>query len=244
MQAVKHIPLPHVANVRDVGGILNEDGKLVRWGRLYRADALNALTAEEWQTLFDYGVRTVVDLRSRSEAISMPDRVPEGIRYLHRPMQEEDLNVQNLSGDAAAAFRRSMEQCYTDMVLETPHLLCAALSAVTEGLSQGAVLFHCTAGKDRTGVLAAVVLFLLGVYESDIVADYEVSNTYNRTGLQRALRELPNYEELLPMLSSKPEHIRALLLELNKMDLPRYLSKNGFSKEQQDALRRQMLCDM
>ena len=130
MQAVKHIPLPHAANVRDVGGILNEDGKLVRWGRLYRADALNALTAEEWQTLFDYGVRTIVDLRSKSEAISMPDRVPEGIRYLHRPMQEEDLNVQNLSGDAAAAFRRSMEQCYTDMVLETPHLLCAALSAV------------------------------------------------------------------------------------------------------------------
>ena len=105
-------------------------------------------------------------------------------------------------------------------------------------------MFHCTAGKDRTGVLAAVVLYLLGAYESDIVADYEVSNTYNRTGLQRALRELPNYEELLPMLSSKPEHIRALLLELNKMDLPRYLSKNGFSKEQQDALRRLMLGDV
>ena len=62
--------------------------------------------------------------------------------------------------------------------------------------------------------------------------------------LQRMLRELPNYEELLPMLSSKPEHIRALLLELNKMDLPRYLSKNGFSKEQQDALRRLMLGDV
>lgn len=88
MQAVKHIPLPHAANVRDVGGILNEDGKLVRWGRLYRADALNALTAEEWQTLFDYGVRTVVDLRSKSEAISMPDRVPEGIRICTDPCRK------------------------------------------------------------------------------------------------------------------------------------------------------------
>lgn len=244
MQAVKHIPLPHAANVRDIGGIINEERKLVRWGRLYRADALSALTAEEWKTLFDYGVRTVVDLRSKSETLSMPDRVPEGIQYLHRPMQEEDLNVQDLSGDAAAAFQRSMEQCYTDMVLQTPQLLCAALSAVTEGLSRGAVLFHCTAGKDRTGVLAAVVLHLLGAYESDIVADYEVSNTYNRTGLQRTLRKLPNYEALLPMLSSKPEHIRALLLELTKMDLPRYLSDNGFSKEQQDALRRQMLSEM
>ena len=63
MGCVKRLILPHAFNVRDLGGFMTKDGKTVRWQKLYRADALCALTEAEWQTLFDGGVRTVVDLR-------------------------------------------------------------------------------------------------------------------------------------------------------------------------------------
>lgn len=241
MDCIKHLILPHAFNVRDMGGIVTESGKALRWNRLFRADALSALTEEEWQTLKDKDVRTVVDLRSLSETATFPDRVPDGITWVHCPMQEEELDIQNLDEGAAAAFRRSMAECYTDMVRKTPQLLCAALRAVLNGLACGAVIFHCTAGKDRTGVLAASILYILGAYDADILADYEVSHTYNRNGLQKILETMPNYEALLPMLSSAPEHMEALLQYFHENDLLAILSENGFTAADCDMLRTLLL---
>lgn len=241
MDCIKHLILPHAFNVRDMGGIVTESGKAVRWNRLFRADALSALEGEEWQTLYEKGIRTVVDLRSFSETETFPDRVPDGIAFFHCPMQEENLDIHHLDKGAAAAFRRSMSECYADMVRKTPKLLCTALHTVKTGLENGAVIFHCTAGKDRTGVLAAVILTVLGAYDADILADYEVSNTYNRNGLHRILESLSNYEEMLPMLSSAPEHMEALLQYFRENDLCRILAENGFSAADCDALRALLL---
>ena len=134
MDCIKHLILPHAFNVRDMGGILTESGRAVQWNRLFRADALSALDTAEWQTLYKKGVRTVVDLRSLSETETFPDRVPDGIALHHCPMQEENLDIHNLDEGAAAAFRRSMSECYADMIRKTPHLLCAALHAVQDAL--------------------------------------------------------------------------------------------------------------
>lgn len=241
MDCIKHLILPHAFNVRDMGGILTESGRAVRWNRLFRADALSALDSAEWQTLYEKGVRTVVDLRSLSETETFPDRVPDSITLYHCPMQEENLDIHNLDEGAAAAFRRSMSECYADMVRKTPHLLCAALHTVKDALQDGAVIFHCTAGKDRTGVLAAVILTILGAYDADILADYEVSNTYNRNGLHRILESMPNYEELLPMLSSAPEHMEKLLLYFRENDLFSVLAENGFTDTDCAELRELLL---
>lgn len=241
MNCVKHLILSRAYNVRDMGGIQTESGKTVRWNRLFRADALSSLTPAEWQTLYEKGVRTVIDLRSLSETETFPDRVPDGIRLCHCPMQEENLDIHNLDEGAAAAFRRSMSECYADMIRKTPHLLCAALHTVKAGLKDGAVIFHCTAGKDRTGVLAAVILTILGAYDSDILADYEVSNTYNRNGLHKLLENLPNYEEMLPMLSSAPEHMDALLQFFHENNLFSVLAENGFTDADCGELRELLL---
>lgn len=241
MDCIKHLILPHAFNVRDMGGILTESGRAVRWNRLFRADALSALDGAEWQTLYEKGVRTVVDLRSLSETETFPDRVPDRITLYHCPMQEENLDIHNLDEGAAAAFRRSMSECYADMIRKTPHLLCAALHTVKDGLQNGAVIFHCTAGKDRTGVLAAVILTILGAYDADILADYEVSNTYNRNGLHRILESMPNYEELLPMLSSAPEHMEKLLQYFRENDLFSVLAENGFTDADCAELRELLL---
>lgn len=242
MDCIKHLILPHAFNVRDMGGIVTKSGRAVRWNRLFRADALSALDAEEWQVLYQKGVRTVVDLRSLSETETFPDRVPSGIALCHCPMQEENLDIHNLDEGAAAAFRRSMSECYADMVRKTPHLLCTALHTVKTGLRDGAVIFHCTAGKDRTGVLAAVLLTILGAYDADILADYEVSNTYNRNGLHKILESMPNYEEMLPMLSSAPAHMEALLQYFRDNDLFAILAENGFSQADCAELRELVLC--
>ncbi len=241
MDCIKHLILPHAFNLRDLGGFATLEGLTVRWHKLYRADALCALTEAEWQMLYARGVRTVVDLRSLAETETMPDRVPEGISWHHCPLQEEQLDIYNLDEGAAAAFRRSMAECYTDILHKTPHLLAAALRTTVEGLQDGAVIFHCTAGKDRTGVLAACILHLLGVYDADILADYEVSNTYNRAGLQKVVETLPNYEELLPMLSSARENMEPLLSAFHEIDLKAYLAQYGFDEASFDALRAEML---
>ena len=70
-----------------------------------------------------------------------------------------------------------------------------------EGLSKGPVVFHCTAGKDRTGVLAAILLLRLGVDEEDIIADYQVSFTYNRRGMNQLLARYPEMQALLAQSS-------------------------------------------
>lgn len=241
MDCVKHILLPHAFNVRDLGGFVTESGKTVRWHKLYRADGLYELTDEEWKTLYDLGVRTVVDLRSLSETETMPDRVPEGISWVHCPLQAEEMDFQNLDRGAMASFRRSMAESYTDMVTKTPQLLAKALCAVVNGLQNGAVIFHCTAGKDRTGVLAASILHLLGANDADILADYMVSELYNRGGLQKIAAVLPNYNDLLPLLSSAPEHMEPLLLYFNTNDFAALMAENGFDNNKLCALRKQLL---
>lgn len=237
MGCVKRLVLPHAFNLRDLGGYQTKDGKLVRWHKLYRADALCALTAEEWKTLYDLGVRTVVDLRSTSETETMPDCVPEGMQWVHCPMQAEELDYENLDEGAMASFRRSMADSYTDMVKKTPHLISKALCTTVNGLQTGAVLFHCTAGKDRTGVLAAALLHLLGVGDADILADYTVSEIYNRGGLQKVAATLPNFEELLPLLSSAPEHMEPLLAYFHEHNLTEALQEYGFGAAELELLK-------
>lgn len=241
MDCVKRLILPHAFNVRDLGGYVTESGKTVRWQKLYRADALCALTEAEWQTLSRKGVRTVVDLRSLYETEMMPDGVPNGISWVHCPLQSENLDFQNADTGALAAFRRSMAESYTDMVTKTPQLLAKALCTVADGVQCGAVIFHCTAGKDRTGVLAASILHLLGAYDADILADYMVSELYNRGGVQRVAHTLPNFQDLLPLLSSVPENMEPLLEFFREHDFPALLAEHGFGEAELQDLREAML---
>ena len=157
---LKHIPMDGPQNFRDLGGFLNWDGRMVAWNRLYRADGLSALSERDEALLRKLNIRTIVDLRGTSEQKAMPDRVPEGVRYCACPMMEEDPAAPD---QAARSFAMSLKVGYLKMIQENPDRVGRAANAVMEGMEQGAVVFHCTAGKDRTGVLAAVLLLLLNV---------------------------------------------------------------------------------
>lgn len=233
---IKRLRLNQVYNVRDLGGFETNSNRIMRWNHLYRAGDLSQADETDWERLKSAGVRTILDLRSMSEITSHPDNVPEMIRWYHMPLQTEQIDMDNLSESASKAFEKSLKEGYLTMADKHIDLLAAALKKMTECLKDGAVLFHCSAGKDRTGVLASAVLYLCGVDAEDIEADYQISFTYNKRGINRLAVQLPGYERILPMLSSDKETMEALLKYYDETDLSLRLHENGFSKEEQSRL--------
>ena len=173
---MRRILLCGMENLRDLGGYpLAGRGseRFTRWGSLYRGDLPKQVTQADRQLLRELGITTVVDLRSKEEIERKPDPLAQelGIRYLHCP----------LAGDGRVPAPDEVPLSYMEMADGTGQM-AGALQAIAE--APQAVLFHCTAGKDRTGVVAALLLWLAGVSEEDILADYIVSGPY----LQQMLR--------------------------------------------------------
>ena len=149
-QHIRRLRLSHVANVRDLGGY-EADGGVIRWNRLYRAGDLSGADAGDWERLKAAGVRTILDLRSASELRAKPDRPPQGISWYHLPLQTEEIDLEHPADLAGLAFLKSLRESYVIMAGENTGLLAAALARLTASLDDGAVLFHCTAGKDKIG---------------------------------------------------------------------------------------------
>ncbi|WP_351236566.1 tyrosine-protein phosphatase [Streptomyces sp. NPDC002133] len=177
----RHIAFDRLHNFRDLGGYRTEDGRhLVRWGRLYRSDSLGKLgpaQAESDRARFEaLGIRTVIDLRYAWE-IEGKGRVPAlpGLTYHnlsieHRPYDQAALGSEVDPGPYLA--ERYMEVA-EDGVKEIRQAL--DVIAADGGGPGGPVVFHCASGKDRTGLIAALVLSLVGVCEDDIVADFALT---------------------------------------------------------------------
>lgn len=242
MYNLKHIPLQGAHNFRDLGGFPTADGRAVRWGMLYRSDALSGLTAQDWEELRSRNVRTILDLRSRSEAVSAPVTPPEGIVYLSfNLMQELDAGMGEVSQET---ILKSMKLDYVRTLFGS--LPCGAeiLNAILDRMDSGAVVFLCSAGKDRTGIVAALVLYLCRVEREDIIADYIVSGIYNTNGINAKLanlpeeirKRIPDPEILRECLASRPETIIALLDALEQRNIRSLLAENGFSEEKQERL--------
>lgn len=247
MMQLKHIPMDGPQNFRDLGGFLNRDGKMVAWNRLYRTDSLASLSEGDMAALQARSIRTIVDLRGSAEQQAMPDRVPEGVVYIACPLMREEHSAPALA--ALDTFAQSLKTGYLKMIQENMDLVAQAVRAVMGGLERGAVVFHCTAGKDRTGVLAAIFLLLLGVSDEDIVADYQVSFTYNVRGVNRLVSEQPELKRYLEqagsdsMFHSDPANIQAVLELLNAENIGPWLEAAGVNRELQQRFRRIMLAD-
>ena len=175
------VSLQGTANFRDLGGYLTEDGQRVRRGMLYRADELSRLSATDQAHLLGLGVRQVVDFRSDAERQKAPDQIPSSIRYIPIPVTVEAAAVGNIQqrifapDNTAAAMTDFLQSAYRDLiVIYTPQY-----RQFMQGLldvQEYPQVFHCTAGKDRTGVAAALVLTAIGVPRETILQDYLASN--------------------------------------------------------------------
>ena len=168
----RRITFERVFNVRDLGGIATSDGATVRSGLVFRADGVNRLDGADLEVAKALGLRTVVDLRTHGE-VEHRGRFPSEhipVQWHHLPVLEQMWSERQLEAtDGAVAFLRDR---YLDMLVEGGASIARTVELVAD---EAPLLFHCSAGKDRTGVVAAVVLGLLGVSHEDIAEDYHLS---------------------------------------------------------------------
>lgn len=174
------LPLEGGQNFRDLGGYRTRGGKTVRWGVLYRSGAMNGLTNNDYAYLEKIGIRTVCDFRSTAERDAAPVRWPGG----QTPTVFADDYAMDMGGmDFRAAASWSADDAKARMAGLYPHLLDQFNGQYRRMFAQllaGNVplAFNCSAGKDRTGVAAALVLTALDVPRETVIGDYLLSNRY------------------------------------------------------------------
>lgn len=183
--ARRRLPFSGAKNFRDLGGYSAADGRTVRWGRLYRSDALHKLSGTDLKFLAAMSLGRVIDFRSAHEKERRPNRLPPGLeaRVVEIPIldsttkvwhEERKEMIQNLLEiDPAGYMIRSNEEFATMFTPQMRRFVREALAANGEPL-----LFHCAAGKDRTGFGAAILLRMLGVPHETVMQDYQLTNQY------------------------------------------------------------------
>ncbi|WP_065912597.1 tyrosine-protein phosphatase [Secundilactobacillus paracollinoides] len=182
------IPISGGLNCRDLGGHVARDGRTVKYHKLIRAGHLSELTPTGQQQLLDYGVTVDIDLRSSAELEQYPDLIPAGIDFIHFPCLDNDdtestetVNELNqfYSSSAHSGYLR-MLYVYRKLVINQ-HSQSAMRQVFTYLLAYGndeTVLFHCSAGKDRTGLTSLLILSALGVSLADVKQDYLLTNNF------------------------------------------------------------------
>ncbi|MFI6925087.1 tyrosine-protein phosphatase [Nonomuraea spiralis] len=170
---IRHIEFANLCNFRDVGGYAAQDGRTVRWQRLYRADSLGWLAGDDLPAFHALRVRTVIDLRHPFE-VERAGRVPEteGLRYRNLPVEGRRWNLAEFREETGV--ERYLADRYLEVTEDGVDNLRAAVETVAVA-DNAPVVIHCAAGKDRTGLLTALILSLVGVAEDDIVADYALT---------------------------------------------------------------------
>ena len=201
-------------NFRELGGYLTEDGRKIKWHNLLRCGSMAQLTKNDVDYLDQYGVRYIIDLRSPEESNYSPDKYPDKAQYFQDTVYPFSFSLfKNLGiinnmrlGASNMDFGR---QTYLQMLLD-PHAQAAyrkMFNVLLENDKEGeSVVFHCTAGKDRTGVAAFLILSALGVSEKQIVEDYLYTNlffdNYSSETINDAL-ESESQTEIAQRLNSK-----------------------------------------
>ncbi|MFM7690693.1 MAG: tyrosine-protein phosphatase [Alphaproteobacteria bacterium] len=179
----KLLPLEGASNLRDLGGWRGHQGRALRHGVLYRSDALHRLTDQDLLTLQATGLSTVCDLRGRHEAAAAPSRLPPGAKAVPLPIEPRiGASLRDLLANGAATraeTTRLLGVAYLNYATEQLPVYRRLVDLILED-DRRPLLFHCSAGKDRTGLGAALILTALGVTRDDILADYVATDRFWR----------------------------------------------------------------
>lgn len=179
--AERHLPMAGGYNFRDLGGFSGANGNRVAWGKFFRTDGLSALTDADLTYLASIPVVTIVDFRTAEENEHHPDKIPASVKNVLRlpiaPGYMSERAARNLEDYASPD--EFMLEMYRDLALD-PDITASyrRFFAAVQAENDVPIIFHCSAGKDRTGLAAALILTALGVDREVILADYEASNGY------------------------------------------------------------------
>ncbi len=245
---IRRLKLKKLFNTRDLGGI-PADGGVIRKGKLIRSGKLYKIPDSTVQALKDMNVKTVIDLRIFTECEEAPDTLWEGIRYVHLPvlctatpgitreksmtrtMAIESRRIKDEFGNAD----NYMTEMYRSVLFseEPKRYLKQALRLIVE--NEDCILWHCSGGKDRAGILAMLVEGLLGVDEKIILQDYVASHYFqrarffwNRAGLVIAPVYMRFKKILFGMMAAKPIYLKKPIEDIKK----KYGSIAGYCKEE------------
>jgi protein-tyrosine phosphatase len=236
------IALEGAVNFRDLGGYAASDGMRTRWRRLFRADGLGELTEADLTVLRSIGIRTVIDLRSGSELErGRFDVEAHPVAFHHFPFIAELPDAQEFDRRPGLLGTQ-----YLEIVSDAGAQIKGTLGVLADPEALPAV-FHCTAGKDRTGVLSAIVLSLLGVDEETVVADYALSGEAMLRLRAKLIVKYPEGRETIEnideVFSAEPAQMEALLDHLRQEygSVERYVAGLGVGPEVIEALRGSLL---
>ena len=248
------IELDGAVNVRDLGALATDDGRVTASHRLLRGDNLQDLSPSDVRTLVaDIGVTTVVDLRSPLEvAADGPGPLTRvgSVRHSYHSVLPERGTATDVAADALATRRDGAMSRYPDDIRcgyylgyleDRPDQVVAALRSIAQ--ARGAALVHCAAGKDRTGVVVALALTAAGVRPEAVIADYAATGERTEAILSR-LRRSPTYARDIDSLPAKahqprPETMAAFLQQMDTRygGVTRWLADHGLGTEELKLLR-------
>lgn len=198
--------------------------------RIYRSDRCESLSASDKKLLLDIDITTIIDLRSEQEAETKPSAFSSDSDFIvfHYPIVEGMLPPNSLEAVPVSY----MEIAHADCVKEVFKTIADA---------NGGVLFHCTAGKDRTGVVSAILLALVGVSDEDIVYDYAISREFNKQRLEAYLKEHPEIDKDIVLANEKSMYgfLRMLREKHNSVD--QYLRDIGISEYEIQELKSKLI---
>jgi protein-tyrosine phosphatase len=237
------VPFETSVIFRDVGGYATVDGYRVRSGSVFRSDTLHRLTSADLELASEIGIRTVIDLRSRAE-LERSGRFGRAheVAFHHLPVEEE-IPADPASRDLAEP---PPGEIYVEMATAGRAAIANILRVIAEG--EHAVVFHCFAGKDRTGVIAALLLATLGVPDETIVTDYQLSERSLEPAVAWAESNDPEWAARMAafppwLLLSPAETMRAFLeiLRARHGSIDAYLRDAGVEHSVTEVLRDRLL---
>jgi protein-tyrosine phosphatase len=242
----RHVDFEACFNFRDIGGYETTDGRSVAWGRIYRSDMFHRMTEADRDRLRQLGLRTVIDLRSTNEVNRWGRFDHHEVDFHHQPVFEEETTALPPLPTLGDPEPHDKGATYLLLADEGAPALAAALRVLAEG-SLPAV-FHCAAGKDRTGILAALLLTALGVPEETVLGDYQLTEATLPRQTDWMARFEPEEAEALanrpPWLLAAPAAVmRAFLdgLSLRHGSPMGYLADIGVDAPVVDELRARLL---
>ncbi|PWJ59189.1 protein-tyrosine phosphatase [Dyadobacter jejuensis] len=216
----RRIPMAGTPNFRDLGGLRTMDGRTVRWNTLFRCGDMGQLSGQDLQIIGRLNIKDVVDFRNDSEIEKSPDRYPKeyAMNRIHTPIGTSDgkdmakfMQVVMDPSATASSVENIFAGFYEAMALGAKDYQPLFDELLENGYGE-ALLFHCTAGKDRTGLASALILSALNVPEQTIIDEYTLSNRYTVDAFMKNPMMKGIKPEIAEALAGvKPQYIQASL---------------------------------
>lgn len=230
----RKVQLQGAVNFRDLGGYETKDGHHLKWGEVYRSADMSKLTPHDLEELNRRKIAYDVDLRGTEESRKAPDRINPNTDYILCPAGSDNANDDMMK--KLATIKSGGDSVMESYYSTTTYLAARYKPFFNKLLNlplDKSLVFHCTAGKDRTGIGAALFLYSLGVSYDTIVQDYEASNYYRRTENARAVKGMVGMMKInegvaKDVLSVKKEYLDATFKAIKEQ----YGSIDNFLRDQ------------